>query len=162
MAIIFTDVSKCPICNDILGEERKYLILPNFISNVKDLLFEFSDCGVHLSCLSEHPLKDLIFFFKGELDKGMSSKKVRCNISGEFINNPRDIINFGLITSDEKEKLYEFNYLVFEKKNLNKWDRKDEFSQLISEFKNDGKWESISSFNYLDYLMKEVNCNSVN
>ena len=156
MAIIFEHQSQCPICGKELNEKNQFLMFPHFISNIKDPLFLFSDSGVHLNCLNEHPLGVNALFFKEKHYVVIPSINSICHIDGKSIQDPRDIFVIGMLTSDKNENLFKFNFLVLNKKNLNKWKDKDEFIKAASEYKKQNKWSSLNSFNYLDYLINEV------
>jgi len=157
MAIVFEDHSKCPLCNKILNNAEEYILFPPFIGNKKDPLFIFSDNGVHVKCLNEHPLGKHALLYLEKYDANIQSVKSGISTSGEVISNPANIIAFGLLTSDATEDLFKFNYFILNKANISEWKQRDEFIRIAARFNQEGKWEGITEFNYLDYLINLLN-----
>lgn len=145
MAIIFEGQSKCPLCNELLNSEKEFTMFPHFSTNIKDPISVFSDAGVHVSCVNNHPL--------GE--KALSCRD-KYHASLKLIKTPGTIATL-LLTSNESEPLYAFNFLTIEKTDLGQWKEKSEFIAAASAYNNDGKWESLTDFNFLDHLVREVN-----
>jgi hypothetical protein len=146
---IFLGVSKCPICEDILDNRGEFLLYPNITTNKKEDLFLFSDRGIHLKCLNEHPLKEKAMFFLKKYNDFFLAYQQRAN--------PREIITIGLLTSDETEPLYKYNFTLLEK-NSQQWGNKQDIIQNIHKFINSNKWESLNpDYNYLLNLIDRIN-----
>lgn len=156
MAIIFENLSTCPLCGTILNDEREFMLFPHFISNIHDPMSQFSDRGIHLDCLDKHPLKQDALLFTEEYHKVLPSPKSRSSIDGKLIENPEDILIIALLTSNREEELFKYNFLVLNKKNLSDWKERNRLIDLIHKYQEEGKWKNLSSFNYLDYLVKEL------
>jgi hypothetical protein len=154
--MIFENKTKCPLCGEVLSSKDELEMFPHFVGNVKDSLFIFSDTAVHLSCLNKHPLRDMVLFFKNKYNSYLPLKNSKCIIDGELIKEPRDIIFFGLLTSNENEELFKFNFLLLNKKNISKWHDKDKFITTANNFNQQGKWGNLTEFNLLDFLIKEL------
>ncbi len=156
MALIFENLSECPLCNKVLDNSKPFRAISPLISNVKDPLFVFSDEGVHIDCLNNSPLKEKLLYHLECYEKRFPPTDAKCIVDGQRISDPRNLISFGLLTSNESEELYQFNYVTINKNNLGKWERKGEFISTVERFINDGKWESLNDFNYLKYLIEKL------
>jgi len=159
MAIIIKNKSKCPICNRVLTNQEEYILTPPLISNTKDSLFIFSDTGLHRSCLDkiqfkEKLLKHILIYHKKPL-----LSNLKCNVDNLAISNPQKIILIGLITTDENEELYKFNYTILNKDNVSKWKYQTSFIKAGENFLEENKWASLADFNYLEYVLNEVKRN---
>jgi hypothetical protein len=156
MAIVIKGLSKCPLCGEVLDDNLEFTLFPPFTSNTKEPLFLFSDNGVHIACLDKHPLKEKALFNRVKYHKNLPSVNSKCIIDGCSIENPSDVLAIGLLTSLETEALYKFNFITINKRNLMRWQERNEFVELVLKFMYDGKWNSLTSFNYLEYLIREV------
>lgn len=159
MAIIIEQQSECPICNTHLDENKEYLLIPPLIGNTKDSLFICSDSGIHVECLNRYQLKDKLLMHVALYDASFPLSKQKCGISGNIISNPINLLFFGLLTSDETEELYNFNYLSFDITNINKWADRNKFISVTKQFLFEEKWESLTEFNKLEYILNKIkNC----
>jgi len=154
MALIFENQSKCPLCIRVLNNEKAYIEIPSLTTNTKDRLYIFSDNGVHIDCLSKNKLKGILFTQLSEYNDNLLLEGARCIIDGKIIDNPRDVLNLGLLTSDKNEKLFKYNFVTIKKANIKEWKDRDEFIDLLNYFMSQGKWKSFSEFNYLEYLIE--------
>lgn len=154
MAIVFEELSQCPLCQQVLNQSREYILIPPLTSNTMDPLFIFSDNGVHTHCLNEHPLQEHLFYITQQYDK-MISHKI-CVVDGKLIDNPRDWLSIGMLASDQNEPLAGFNFINLNRNNKYNWTRRNEFISLAEEFSRSEKWKSYGTFNYLGYLIKEL------
>lgn len=151
MAIIIENQTRCPLCNDVLNKSRKYILVPPLISNKLDDLFIFSDTGVHVDCLDKSPIKENLFKQINLHDQYLNRMKLM------MINyKPNNIIGFNLLTSDEKEPLYKYNYCIFSKQELLAWKELDIFRNLVCIYLAEKKWLGLNQFNYLEYLLKSL------
>jgi len=151
MAIIFENQSRCPLCNDVLNKSREYILIPPLISNQLDNLFIFSDAGVHLDCLDKCSAKGKLF---KHIDLYYQySNRIR---SITIDNNKSDIIGFGLLTSNENEQLFKYNYNIFSKQELLEWKDLHVFKNLVYIFLEEQKWKGLNDFNYLEYLLEII------
>ncbi len=155
MAIIIEGLSTCPICNLVLSSDD-VILTPPFIGNLKDELFMFSDAGIHIECLNNHALKDKLVKNIHLYNKQGSPLEQRCMIEGERIVPVQNMVSFGLLTSNEAEQLYEFNYHCFNLKNIHKWKELNKFLFVANEFLAAGKWESYGGFNKLEDIVAKI------
>jgi hypothetical protein len=153
MAIIFENHSKCSLCEQVLNNSNQYILYPPFMNNTKDKLFIFSDSGVHLECLTKNKFGNISLLFRKKYYESMPSINSICNIDGNLIKYPTDIISFGLLTSDITEELFEFNFWTVNKKNLAQWDSREKFKNSLKKFDEENKWKGVTEFNYLQYLI---------
>jgi hypothetical protein len=161
MAMVFSNISKCPICGEVLNENKEYTMFPPFISNIKDPMFMFGDSGIHLSCLNNHPMGKKALLFREKFHEIKPSVNSKCLLDGNPIIDPRDIFIIGLLTSNEEEELFKYNFLVFNRKNIGKWKDRDIFLKAVARYKEENKWESFSpDYNYLDNLVNKIIENS--
>ena len=156
MAIIIEQQSKCPVCNTSLDKDKEYVLVPPLISNTKDDLFIFSDAGVHIECLNKNKLKNKLLQHINLYDEHMPPSKLRCIVDGKTVDNPKDLLFFGLLTSDEKEELYYFNYLSLNLKDINKWKDYNSFLSISEQFISEKKWEGLNDFNKIEYILGEM------
>jgi hypothetical protein len=156
MAIIFENHSKCPLCEQVLDNSNHYLLYPPFTNNTKDKLFIFSDNGVHLECLTKNRFGNISLLLRKKYYEAIPTANSICSIDGHLIKNPRDIISFGLLTSDVTEELFEFNFWTINKKNLVQWNDKDNFIKILIKFNEENKWKGVTEFNYLQYLITQI------
>lgn len=151
MAIIFENITKCPLCNDVLNTEKEYFMTPNLTTNQLDELFLVSDVGIHTECLNRSPFKGKLIKFIGQYDSSLEKMRILANKY-----NPREIINFNLLSSNESEPLYKYNYLVIPKQELKIWNELDDFIEHANVFLDEGKWNGLNEFNYLEYLVNTI------
>ncbi|KFF03857.1 hypothetical protein [Chryseobacterium luteum] len=152
MAIILENTSRCPLCNNILDDSKEYILTPPLISNELDELFKLSDSGIHLECLNKSDLNNKLFKYL-EL-YGQFSKKMRSLI---LENDPKDVIGFNLLSSDEVEDINKYNYFIILKQDISKWRDLEDFNFIANDFLNRNKWKGISQFNYLKNLLEIIN-----
>lgn len=157
MAIIIEKASKCPICGNILDNSSEYIVVPPLTSNTKDSLFIFSDSGIHNSCLNVSSLKCKLLKHIDFYNRHLPTIKLKCHVDGKLIDNLSEILHFGLLTSDETEELYDFNYLSFNLKNVNKWIDSNRFLTISENFLSKKKWGSLNDFNKLKYIVDQIN-----
>ncbi|AZA83035.1 hypothetical protein EG341_05480 [Chryseobacterium lactis] len=56
MAIIFLNLSECPICKKTLDDGQDIVLFPPFTSDKNHKFYLFNDEGVHRSCLQKTTL----------------------------------------------------------------------------------------------------------
>ncbi len=145
MAIVFEGKSKCPLCYRELVDN--FMLFPNLISNMKDILYPFSDAGVHHECLNNNKFKSLILNIVAKNNALISEYR--------NVDNPRNIIVIGLLTSDIEEELHKFNFILLNKRQV--WNDKTVFLRIATKFLDDGKWVSSSpDNNYLKKLVEKI------
>ncbi|OCA77932.1 hypothetical protein BBH99_10390 [Chryseobacterium contaminans] len=152
MAIILENTSRCPLCNNILDDTKEYILTPPLISNELDKLFKLSDSGIHLDCLNKSHLNNLLFKYL-ELNRQYSITMRALMLK----NNPKDIIGFNLLSSDEIEPINKYNYFIILKQDISKWTDFEYFNYVANDFLNKNKWKGVSQFNYLKNLLETIN-----
>ncbi|MCT2560617.1 hypothetical protein [Chryseobacterium herbae] len=156
MAIIIQNQSECPICHTILFDHQNIVMFPAFIPNVKDSMYLFNDAGIHYSCLEKHPLGTKALKFVEKVIFKTRPKNRICDISGNTIDLPENHLFTNLLTSNEKDELYSFNFMNIDIRNISKWKDKQNFIDAIERFEKEEKWETIGPFNYLEYVLKKL------
>jgi hypothetical protein len=156
MSINIENTVNCALCNKPINSTDKSLSFPNLTSNIIDPLYLISDNLVHEKCFDTFKFKIIVEELLDELEKKRPSLESICIIDNKIINNPKDIIFFGLLTSDKSEKLYSFNFTVISKLNLLEWENKNYFIFLMKKFIEENKWKSLTDFNYLNYLLNII------
>lgn len=153
MAIIFEQQSECPLCHHILDEKKAYMLVPPLTGNVLDPLFIFSDAGVHIACVDSNELKEKLMYHINRYDSTLPGPGVTCAIDGKEITDPREVLGLGLLTSDESDALYQFNYLTLNLKNLRSWNKLNAFLDAAATFTAAGKWEGLGGFNKIERII---------
>ena len=156
MAIVFLNQSKCSICDTIMYEHEEIILFPAFTSNQKDPLYPFSDESLHYSCLGKHLLHQKALAFRETILSKTRPENRICDIGGNRIDQPENYLFIGLLTSDELNPLYAFNFMNIDIQNIPKWSKKEGFLSLLEQFSVEDQLQSSSSFDYLDYLMKKI------
>lgn len=152
MAIVIENTTKCPLCNDVLNSAKEYILTPALISNMLDEIFLLSDAGVHLECLDKFSIKEKLFKQIDLYDDYINRMKLMMN---QY--NPQDIISFNLLTSNEQEPLYKYNYNILVKQDLLAWESLIDFRKVANEFLKENKWKGLNQFNYLEYILNVIN-----
>ncbi len=155
MALIIENSTKCPLCGEVLNDEKEFTGFPHFIANMKDVLAIFTDSGIHIECLNNHSLKNEALFYRDKFRATIPSPNSKCCIDNKLILKAEDIFSIPMLTSDVNEVLFRFNFLTFNKHNLSKWKDKLLFIKTAKQFIKDGKWLSLSDFNVLEYFIKQ-------
>ena len=155
MAIVIEQQSRCPICNDFLDSNNEYFLAPPLTSNTKDSLFNFSDVGIHTDCINKSELKTKLFIHIDFYNANNPPSKLKCLIEGKQIDL-ENLLFFGLLTSDETEQLYDFNYLSFSIRNINKWIDLNRFLIIAEKFLEEKKWVGLGEFNMLQYIINQI------
>lgn len=156
MAIIIHNQSECSICHSILYGHQNIVMFPVLTSNTKDSLYIFSDAGIHRSCLEGHfSGSKASTFLEKVIFKTRPENRI-CDISGNIIDIPENYLFINLLTSDETEELYSFNFMNIDIRNLSNWVDKQNFVDAVEQFLKDEKWEASGPFNYLEYVLEKV------
>ena len=79
-----------------------------------------------------------------------------CATDNKTIINPRNIIHFGLLCSDEEEPIHKYNFITLNKENIHKWTYKKDFIREAHSFIDLRKWESDSDTNKIAALLKQI------
>lgn len=156
MAIIFEGLSKCPLCDKVLDKTKTYLGFPPVTNNKKDALFVFSDSGVHEECVNKHPFADRLHHIMQAYDSSLPVSRV-CIVDGQIIKHPDHMIGFGMLTSDEKQPLFKYNFIRLNKENICDWNQREEFLSIAKKFIDDGEWDNYGEIHRLQYLISIIN-----
>ncbi|NLR78359.1 hypothetical protein [Chitinophaga eiseniae] len=156
MAIIFEGKSTCPICSQVLDKGKPYMGFLPFTGNAKDILFMFSDSGVHVDCLHSHPHGALALLHRNKCGEALKPENRKCWIDGQVIERREHVISFGMFTSDESEPLAKFNYMMLNRLNLGRWQDRKAFISAGTEFLQAGKWGSLTEVNVLQIAINEI------
>lgn len=154
MALIIQGKSQCQLCQKTLEEGQEIKLFPALTTNMKDDFYIFSDVGVHQKCFDEHPLKEKVDTFLENMSEKFNSKI--CDIGKTKIEHYDDFYGIGLLTSNENEPLLAYNCLVFDRKNLKFWTKKEHFIKLAKEFLAQEKWEGFMGQCVLKTMIDEL------
>ena len=156
MAIIIEQQSKCTICNSYLNDLREYILIPPIVSNTKDVLFSFSDGGIHTECIEKSKLKSQLLQQINLYYEHLPLSKLKCVVDGKIIDKPENMLFWGLLTSNEKEDLYNFNYISINLLNLSKWKEANRFILIAEKFIRENKWKGLTEFNLLEFIINKI------
>jgi hypothetical protein len=126
------------------------------VANNNDPLILFNDAALHYKCLIEHPSGQKAISLTEQLILRTRPKNRICEIGGNMIERPDDYIFIPLLTSDEQDPLYRFNFMNIDRNNLGKWQARNEFIELCTIAKNESMWKNNVAHNYLDILISEL------
>jgi hypothetical protein len=146
----------CSLCGKELRESEEVFVFPAFVPNTKDPLYQFNDSAFHIECLKRHPLGDEAIRLANQFIVRTRPANRICKAGGNVIQKPDDYIFFDLLTSDQHEDLYEFNFTTLDKGNLGKWEDRSRFVTIATKFRDEGKWGDGSTYRYLDSLIKRI------
>ncbi|CAM1362409.1 conserved hypothetical protein [Tenacibaculum litopenaei] len=152
MNIIMKNFS-CSICG--LKLDKDIHSFPPFVANLKDPLYKYGDTSFHSNCLENNEGKKAIELSERSLFHIKPVNRI-CKIDGNLITDPDDYLFIPLLTSNENEELYKFNFLTFSKKNIKKWPNGNKFIEVADDFIKEGKWLDTSEFKFLNHLIQEV------
>ncbi len=145
----------CNLCGMSLQNEKEIYSFPAFVANAKDPMFYFNDQSFHLECLKSANGRKAIELSEKCLASIKPMNRI-CEVDGKLIILQEDYLFIPLLTSNEKDPLFKFNYLTFNRKNLNKWIKRNEFVYLAKKFASDDFWQDSSEYPFLDNLIKEM------
>lgn len=156
MAISLINKTVCSICNKELKGNEQIFYFPSFVQNTKDSFYEFNDSSFHTKCLHEHRLGEKAIRFADEFIIKTRPENRICVVGRNLIRDFENYIFIDLLTSNERENLYEFNFLTLDKNNLKIWTDKNIFLDAALKYKAEGKWGDLSTFDYLGYLIEKI------
>ena len=139
MALIFLGKSTCPICHNILHQGEDVRGFPSLTGNIKDKLYIFSDKGCHQKCVDAHPFGKMAWDFADEAHKKFMEKKWWAG--GNVITDYRNFYGLGMLTSDETEELFQYNFLTLDVNNIATWKDKEHFLNVAKKFIDERKWQ---------------------
>jgi hypothetical protein len=156
MSIALLNQSTCPLCGNTIKDDQHIYMFPPFVQNTKDTLYQFSDSSVHLDCLTQNSLGERAIQFSENYILSTRPENRICVVDKKIIDNYEDYFFTNLLTSDQNDELYNYNFLTINKKNIKKWHNKDRFIYLVSQFVKEDKWLDLTSFKYLENLVNTV------
>jgi hypothetical protein len=155
MALFFIN-QKCLLCQKEINDTQKIFSFPAFIQNTNDQFYQFNDSVFHLECLQKHPLGNRAIRFAEYFVFSIRTENRICTVGKNKIRNFEDYIFVDLLTTDEQEDLYQFNFMTIDKNNLYKWKERGKFIAACIKFKEQNKWSDFGEFNYLDNLVEKI------
>lgn len=138
---IFIIGMKCGICGLSIDSKESATILPNFSSNTRDPLFDFSDGVFHKECYRNHPLRKVVDDRIGDVLASALPENRISMISGSVITDPDDYFGFGFLTSDEKRGAFRLNYQHLKLSELQTWPGKESVLRDLLDLARGGEWE---------------------
>ena len=79
-----------------------------------------------------------------------------CIVGGNIIKNSEDYIFIDVLTSNSSEKIFKYNLLTLDKKNLANWKDRTDFINSVIQFQDEAKWGDLTSFKYLNHLVDRI------
>ncbi|MDF2188611.1 hypothetical protein [Paraflavitalea sp. CAU 1676] len=156
MALIFIGKSVCPICKNVLHEGEAITGFPAFVPNNKDPIYFFNDGGFHQECVPKHEFGNLALKSVSlDYEKVDYTRKI-CLVSKERIAEMDDYFNTGLLTSDEHEPLYPYNFITLHKKYIKDWELKEDLLQKLIAFKENDRWNDYFGGRLLDDMIETI------
>jgi hypothetical protein len=161
MAVITLGATICPICQKVLYSLKDVCGFPAFIPNVKDKLYIFNDEACHVACLKNHVWGKQAMQLASDY-QARSNNKI-CMAGGAVITKPDDYIFFPLLTSNDKEELYHFNFTTLNKNNISIWNDRQRFIDVATKFLHAGKWQDAGNENQnsLETLVQIISLHSL-
>lgn len=156
MALLFLGKTECPICRNVIIDEESAYLFPAFINNTKDILYQFNDSAFHIECLKKHSLGNRAIEFANQFIFRTRPENRICSVGGNKIQNFDDYIFISMLTSNEREELFDFNFTTLDRNNLKQWGNRQKFIEIASKFYGDGKWGDMGAFKYLNHLIDKV------
>lgn len=139
---LFVRGSKCKFCGSAMNRRSEVLIFPHMTNNTSEPLAAFNSSAFHTKCVLAHPWGKTAIRQKQYINDSLSPATPRwcalCN--GRIIGHDKQV-GTGILTLDEKQPLFRFNWLTAHKKCLTHW---HELPDLISELENyleEGQWK---------------------
>jgi hypothetical protein len=137
MAVFFHGMT-CPLCGLPVGSLSEAAMFSPFVADRSDPLFLFSDCVVHASCLSRHPLSVEATRWHDEAVRHRKVSDQVCSACGRPVLDPDDYFATGLLARAADNPLFEFNFLYFHRSHADSWPRFDEFRRLMEAAQAEG------------------------
>lgn len=156
MAITIIGRTLCSLCNMEIKDKEVAFSFPPFIQNTKDIFYQFADSSFHQNCLENHILGKKAVEFAQLFFINTKPENRRCIVDKKIIQDYNDYIFIDLLTSDNLDELYNFNFTTLNKKNLCKWTSKESFVYLAKKFIVDGRWGDITSYKHLENLIELI------
>lgn len=156
MALIFIGQSVCPICDCVLQEGEAITGFPAFVPNNKDPIYFFNDEGFHKECVPKHEFGNLALKSVSLYYEKVDYTKKTCLISGELITEFTDYFNTGLLTSDEQNPLYPYNFITLHRKYIKDWELKGDLLQQLITFKENDRWNDYFGGRLLDDMIETI------
>jgi hypothetical protein len=155
MALSFIG-QRCALCGREMKSIEQVFSFPAFVQNTKDPFYQFNDSVFHVECLKQHLLGDKAVEFANQFIFRTRPENRICSVGGNIIRNFDDYIFIDLLTSDEQEDLYSFNFTTLDRGNLKKWDDRSRFVTIARTFKDGNKWGDLTTNKYLDNLIERI------
>lgn len=153
MAISFINQTECGLCNEKITDLESIFSFPPFIQNIKDPLYQFNDSVFHINCLNKHSFGKKAIELAKQYFYSVKPENRKCIVDEEIIEDVHDYIFMGVLTSNDEEDLYKFNFITLNRRNLHKWKDRADFISIAEKFIKDGKWEDLTSYKYLNKLI---------
>ena len=90
--MIISGQSKCSICDKVLDEQERYILIPAFLEDESHVLFQYTDTGFHQDCFNKSSFRDDLVSAYNEYYKAHYRGMRIMNDQGEILeNNGTDI-----------------------------------------------------------------------
>lgn len=152
MALIIRGQSRCLLCGQILEADDELLSFPAFIVNDRDRLAKFNDAAIHgrclLTCVDAQEAQRWANIF---LDISRPAWR-QCQACGEVIEDWRDHLGLGLITSDSKSPLKGLNFVQLHRSHVHEWPAAERTLRLLK----DARLRHVVGGRGIDQLIDEL------
>lgn len=138
-----------------MTEDDTLIMFPPFVANLKDPVYFFNDEAFHDACFQTHPLANRALALR-ELFEAATANRL-CHISQKPVSAPEGGIFIPLITSDENEELYKFDFMCFDRNNISNWNEREYFIETMNRFKAEDKWRDRPGYEFFDRFLKNLN-----
>lgn len=136
---IFVPGMICEICERPMTDAEGLIGFSPFVANPVDPLFMFSDGVFHRVCLERHPLGEDAMTWH-ERVRRIKPAEGLCEVCHQRILSPDDYFGTGLVTRDEHDPLYAFNFIHLHRSHIASWPRLSDFANAMQEADDSGRW----------------------
>lgn len=140
MAIIIADHTICSVCGQVIREGDGVVAFPAFVVNRADPLYRFSDAALHARCAAGDDAVARALRALEQFAAATAPDARVCAACGSTIVDPDDYLCLGLISSDARSPLAQWNFLTIHLSCVRQWPKYDEFMNRLRESRATGGW----------------------
>lgn len=148
MVLLFSS-SKCGLCGELLENDGPVIVIPAFVNNAANPLYDFSDAAFHRDCLKRHPMGEhLLQIIEQHFSKTGPGRR-KCEVCYREVMDWKDYLGTDQLTSNTDDPLYKYNYIHLHRSCLAKWELKESFIEATKEAIKSGRWKGDHLVNLL-------------
>lgn len=152
MALIFPDLSLCPLCGRVISSSDPYVAFPAFVLDPEDPLFRYSDGVFHEECFRRCHDSAVFLARLAEWTARTGPGKRKCAHCGAEIMEPDDCLLIDYLCEPQEHAAGAFNYTYLHRSHLQAWPLRAELVNLLQDARSLG----IVSANYADQVLAEL------